>query len=81
MYDPTRRTKEPMDEEINEEAIREELNLVGEVQLSAALHGASLKQKITLRYDMKVIKWEFKEGSLVLKRNHKHYQEGKLAVN
>lgn len=66
---------------MNDKALREELDLVEEVQTGAALHEASLKQRIALRYDLKVIKREFKVGSLVLKRYHKDSWEGKLATN
>ncbi|PNX87747.1 hypothetical protein L195_g043842 [Trifolium pratense] len=42
---------------------------------------ATLKQKIAVRHDTKVIKREFEVGSLVLRRNAKDAQDGKLAAN
>ncbi|XP_058741871.1 uncharacterized protein LOC131614279 [Vicia villosa] len=77
---PSRRTEEPLEIEVNIEAIREELDLVDEIRTRAALREASLKQKITLRHDSKVIKRKFKVDSLMLKRNHKDSREGKLAA-
>ena len=76
-----RRTEAPLDEEVNEEALREELDLVEEVRSGAALREASLKQKIAIRHDVKVIRRDFEVGSLVLRRNHKDSREGKLTVN
>ncbi|XP_058780624.1 uncharacterized protein LOC131654433 [Vicia villosa] len=81
VYVPTRRTEEPLNEEMNWEAVREELDLIEEVWLGTALRKASLKHNIALRYDTKVIKREFEVDSLVLKRNHKDSREGKLAAN
>ena len=46
-----------------------------------ALREASLKQKINLLYDARVIRREFEVGNLVLKRNHKEVHKGKLYVN
>ena len=39
------------------------------------------KQKIAARHSKKVIKREFKVGDLVLRRNQKDLEEGKLAAN
>ena len=64
--EPSRRTEAPLDEEMNDEAMREELDLVEEIRSGASLREASLKQKITLRHDAKVIRREFQVGSLVL---------------
>jgi hypothetical protein len=79
--EPSRRTEAPLDEEMNDEAMREELDLVEEIRSGAALREASLKQKIALRHDAKVIRREFQIGSLVLSRNQKDSREGKLAAN
>ena len=79
--EPSRRTEASLDEELNDEALREELDLVEEVRSGAALREASLKQRITLLHDAKVIKREFQVGSLVLRRNQKDSREGKLAAN
>jgi hypothetical protein len=79
--EPSRRTKFPLEEETNNEALREELDLVDEIREGAALREARLKQQITLRHDQKVIKREFEVGSLVLRRNQKESREGKLAAN
>ncbi|KAI5434288.1 hypothetical protein KIW84_021234 [Lathyrus oleraceus] len=78
---PTRRTEEPLDEEMNDETLRAELDLVEEIRSEAALRETTLKQKIALRHDAKVIKREFRVGTLVLRRNQKNPREGKLAAN
>ena len=65
---------------MNDEALREELDLVEEFQSGEALRETSLKQKIGMRHDAKVIRREFEVDSLVLRRNHKDSNEGKLAV-
>ena len=79
--EPSRCTEFPLEEEVNDEALREELDLVDEIREGAALREARLKQQITLRHDRKVIKREFDVGSLVLRRNQKESREGKLATN
>ena len=79
--EPSRRTEAPLDEEMNDVALREELDLVEEIRTGEALREASLKQKISMRYDARVIRREFEVGSLVLKRNRKESREGKLATN
>ncbi|MCI16634.1 hypothetical protein A2U01_0037778, partial [Trifolium medium] len=61
------RTEAPVDDELNSEMLREELDLLEELRDSAALREASLKQKIAIRHDKKVIKRDFYIGSLVLK--------------
>ena len=66
---------------MNDVSLIEELDLVEEIRTRAALREASLKQKIAMRYDTKVIHREFEVGSLVLKRNHKESREGKLVAN
>jgi hypothetical protein len=45
------------------------------------LQEAALKQKIAARQSKKIIKREFKVGDLVLRRNQKDSEEGKLAAN
>ncbi|GAU32257.1 hypothetical protein TSUD_53840 [Trifolium subterraneum] len=71
----------PHEEDINDELLREELDLVEELRTGASLREATLKQKIAARHDKRVIKREFEVGSLVLRRNHKDSREGKLAAN
>ncbi|CAK8560702.1 unnamed protein product [Lathyrus sativus] len=66
---------------MNDEALRAELDLVDEIRSEAALREISLKQKIVLRHDAKVIKREFQVGSLVLKRNQNNPRKGKMAAN
>jgi len=61
--------------------LREELEFVDEVRSEAALRETTLKQKIAARHSKKVIKREFKVGDLVLQRNQKDSEEGKLAAN
>ncbi|CAJ2652108.1 unnamed protein product [Trifolium pratense] len=78
--EPSRRTEQPLDEEQNDEALREELDLVEEIRTGASLKEATLKQKIAAWHDTKVIKREFEVGSLVLRRNADS-QGGKLAPN
>ncbi|MCI52831.1 hypothetical protein A2U01_0074077, partial [Trifolium medium] len=79
--EPSRRTEQPLDEEMNDEALREELDLVEETRTGASLREATLKQKIAARHDTKVIKRNFEVGRLVLRRNAKDSHEGKLAAN
>ncbi|GAU32026.1 hypothetical protein TSUD_147220 [Trifolium subterraneum] len=79
--EPSRRTEGPVDEEMNDEAMREELDLVEEIRTAASLKEASLKQLVAARHDTKVIKRDFEVGSLVLRRNAKDSHEGKLAAN
>ena len=71
----------PLDEERNDEALRDELNLVKEIRSGAALRKATLKQRVALSHDDKVIRREFQVDSLVLQRNQKDSREGKLAAN
>ena len=66
---------------MNNVALREELDLVEEIRTGATLREASLKQKIAMRYDAKVIQREFEVDNIVLKRNLKESHEGKLAAN
>ncbi|KAI5411078.1 hypothetical protein KIW84_056284 [Lathyrus oleraceus] len=66
---------------MNDETLRAELDLVEEIRSEAALRETTLKQKIALRHDAKVIKREFQVGTLVLRRNQKNPREGKLAAN
>jgi hypothetical protein len=77
----TWRTTQPLSNEENNAAIREELDLVEELRTAASLREASLKQKVAARHDLKVIKREFDVGSLVLRRNAKDTHHGKLAAN
>src|SRR3954471_18306068 len=79
--EPSRRTESPLDEELNDEAMREELDMVEEIRTGSSLREAKLKQQIALRYNAKVIKREFEVGALVLRRNMKDSREGKLAPN
>ena len=79
--EPSRRTKEPLNEGMNDVSLREELDLVEEIRTGAALREASLKYKIAMCYDTRVIRREFEVDSLVLKRNHKESHEGKIAAN
>ena len=61
----------PFDKEMNDETLRNELNLVEEIRSGAALREATIKQQVALLHDNKVIKCEFQVGSLVLQRNKK----------
>ncbi|GAU12536.1 hypothetical protein TSUD_182500 [Trifolium subterraneum] len=79
--EPSSRIEYPLEESINDELLREELDLVEELRTGASLREATLKQKIDARHDKKVIKREFEVGSLVLRRNQKDSREGKLAAN
>lgn len=54
---------------------------VDEVRNEAALWETSLKQKIAASHGKKVVNREFEVGDLVLRRNQKDYEEGKLAAN
>jgi len=61
--------------------LREELEFVDEVRTNASLRETALKQKIAARHDKRVVKREFEVGDLVLWRNQKDSEEGKLAPN
>ncbi|XP_058751778.1 uncharacterized protein LOC131624876 [Vicia villosa] len=54
--EPSRRTESPLEEELNDEAMREELNMVEEIRAGSSLREAKLKQQIALRHNAKVIK-------------------------
>lgn len=69
--EPSYRIESPLEVEINNEAMRAELDLVEEIWLGAALCETKLKQQITLRHDDKVIKRNFKVDTLVLRKNMK----------
>ncbi|GAU22742.1 hypothetical protein TSUD_138660 [Trifolium subterraneum] len=79
--EPSSRIEYPPEEDINDELLREELDLVEELRTGASLREATLKQKIAARHDKMVIKREFEVGSLILRRNQKDSREGKLAAN
>jgi len=77
----TWRTDANTDFSANAANLREELEFVDEVRSEAALRETTLKQKIAARHNKKVIKREFEVGDLVLRRNQKDSEEGKLAAN
>ncbi|MCH82123.1 hypothetical protein A2U01_0002920 [Trifolium medium] len=52
--EPSRRNEQPLEEEMNDEALREELDLLEEIRTGASLREATLKQKIGARHDAKV---------------------------
>ncbi|GAU28915.1 hypothetical protein TSUD_59270, partial [Trifolium subterraneum] len=81
MREPSSRIEYPHEEDVNDELLREELDLVEELRTGASLREATLKQKIAARHDKRVIKREFEVGSLVLRRNQRDSREGKLAAN
>ncbi|MCI83724.1 hypothetical protein A2U01_0105000, partial [Trifolium medium] len=64
---PSHRTEAPVEEELNGELLKEELDLLEELRDGAALREALLKQKIASQHDKKVIKSDFDVGSLVLR--------------
>jgi hypothetical protein len=59
----------------------EELEFVDEVRINATLREAVLKAKIDARHSKRVGKREFEVGGLVLQRDQKDTEEGKLASN
>jgi hypothetical protein len=61
--------------------LREELEFVDEVRINATLQEAVLKQKIVARHNKRVRKREFEVGDLVLRRNQKDTDKGKLTAN
>ena len=73
----TWRTDTNTDFPANTANLREELEFVDE----ATLREIALKQKIAARHSKRVIKREFEVGDLVLWRNQKDSEEGKLATN
>ncbi|GAU40531.1 hypothetical protein TSUD_366960 [Trifolium subterraneum] len=64
--EPSSRIEYPPDEDINDELLREELDLVEELRTGASLREATLKQKIAARHDKGVIKREFKNTQLAM---------------
>ena len=54
--EPSRRTEAPLNEDMNDVALREELDLVEEIRIRASLGETSLKQKIAICSDTKVIR-------------------------
>ena len=62
-------------------ALQEELDPAEEIRIGASLQEASLKQKIVMCYDAKVIQREFEVRSHVLNRNRKESREDKLTAN
>ena len=64
---------------MNDQSLREELDMVEEIRIRGSLREEYLKQRIALRYDAKVIPRKFDIGSLVLKQNLKRSTKGKLA--
>ena len=76
IMEPSMRIEKPLDE-----ALRNELDFVEEIQSGSVLHEATLKQQVALCHDNKVIKREFQVDNLVLQRNQKDSREGKLAAN
>jgi hypothetical protein len=77
----TWRTDASTDFPANTANLREEVEFVDEVRIGATLREAALKQKIAARHSKKVIKREFDVGDLLLRRNQKDSEEGKLAAN
>ena len=71
----------PLDKEMNDEALRDKIDLVEEIRSGEDLREATLKQKVALHHDNKVIKREFQANNLVLQRNQKDSREEKLAAN
>jgi hypothetical protein len=69
------------DFQTNHESIRDDLKFVEEIKSEAALKDATIKQKIIVCHNKKEVKREFKVGDLVLKRNQKDIEEGKLPSN
>ena len=59
IMEPSRRIERPLNKEMNDEALRNELDLVEEIRLGAALREGTLKQQVALRHDNKVVKREF----------------------
>ena len=55
--EPFIQTEAPLDIEMNGEALQEELDLVKEIYIGEDLRETSIKQKIALRYDARVITW------------------------
>ncbi|GAU37759.1 hypothetical protein TSUD_102760 [Trifolium subterraneum] len=66
MGEPSSRIEYPNEEDINDELLREELDLVEELRIGASLREATLKQKIAVRHDKRVIKREFESAQLAM---------------
>jgi hypothetical protein len=68
----------------NNEVLREELDLVGEVRELERLTKMSRKQRVVQRYNTKFVKREFTTNNLVLRRasiGQKNAKDGKLTTN
>ncbi|GAU43325.1 hypothetical protein TSUD_390240 [Trifolium subterraneum] len=66
MREPSPRIEYPHEDDINDELLREELDLVEELRTGASLRKATLKQKIAARHDKRVIKREFENAQLAM---------------
>lgn len=79
--EPSQWTESPLEEEMNDEAIRVKLYLVEELQSGEALLESKLKQEINLCHNAKVRKCDFEVDTLVLCRNMKDSCDGKFSPN
>jgi transposase InsO family protein len=65
----------------NEMALKENLDLLEEVREAAQFREFAMKQRVSHKYNTRVIPRDFKEGDLVLKRPMGRDKGGKLAPN
>jgi hypothetical protein len=65
----------------NKEALQENLDLLEEIREKAHFREFAMKQRVSHRYNTKVIPRNFREGDLVLKRPMGKDKGGKLAPN
>jgi transposase InsO family protein len=73
--------RETLTTEANKEALQENLDLLEEIREKAHFREFAMKQRVSHKYNTKVIPRNFKEGDLVLKRPMGKDKGGKLAPN
>jgi hypothetical protein len=78
---PPRWRRETVIAKVNEEALQENLDLLEDVRENAHFREFAMKQRVSHKYNTKVIPRSFREGDLVLKRPMGRDKGGKLAPN
>jgi hypothetical protein len=79
--DPPSWRRETITAQVNEEALQENLDLLEEIREKAHLREFTMKQRVTHKYNTKVMPRSFQKGDLVLKRPMRRDKRGKLAPN
>ena len=68
-------------EEVNDIALRANLDLAEEDQSQACIRNFAARQRAARKYNLKVIQRQMQAGDLVLRRRTRANVEGKLAAN